>query len=103
MTGPLSLTYPAPDHLFGYNEDKLSLNAERATREGLEPCTHCGRGVKPGSGWLVVVVDGGASVLRADVEPDLQDSGYMGAWILGSTCAKQIPRDYRAQWTGWDD
>ena len=78
---------------------------DRAREAGLEPCTHCGRGVKPGAGWVTVVLHGGSTVAHPDSPEaqDTSDSGFMGAWVLGSTCAKGIPAAARARWNGWDE
>ena len=97
-------TAPAPDHLFGTDDDRKARNEQKAAEAGLEPCTHCGRGVAVGKGWVTVVIDGGAQVAHPD-SPEAQDEadpGFMGAWVLGSTCAKGIPAAARKQWTGWD-
>lgn len=90
----------APDHLFGVDEDRRESNAARAADRGLEPCTHCGRGVKEGAGWMVEVVDGGGS-LAVPGTADTSDPGYMGCWVLGSTCAKGVPASHRVRWNGW--
>jgi hypothetical protein len=86
---------PTPDHFWGYDDDRKAHNEEKAQDVGLESCTHCGRGVQPGRGFLVVVIDGGASVVHPDSDADDADPGYMGAWLLGSTCAKGVPAAFR--------
>ena len=98
-------TAPAPDDLFGYDDDRKVANETKATEKGLEPCTHCGREVKPGSGFLVTIVDGGASVLHPDdySEEVAGDPGFMGSWVLGSTCAKSVPAEFRVKWNGWPE
>lgn len=95
-------TYPMPADLFGLDDDQKYRNEARAQKAGLEPCTHCGRGVK--QGFVTVVVGGGASVKHPDTVTleDEADPGFMGAWVLGSTCAKSIPIAARAPWTGWN-
>jgi hypothetical protein len=90
-----------PRDLFGMDDDRKAKNERRALDAGLEPCTHCGRGVKPGKGFLTVVVGGGSHVVHPDTDVDTRDGGYMGAWVLGSTCAKGIPAEARKVWEGW--
>lgn len=98
-------TAPMPANLFNLDLDpNVRANREaKAEDQGLQPCTHCGRGVREGKGFVVVVIEGGSSVLHPDdvTRADETDSGFMGAWVLGSTCAKQIPADARKRWDGW--
>lgn len=94
-----------PIELFNLDLDH-NLRAKReakAAEQGFEPCTHCGRGVKPGAGWVTVVLGGGSTVAHPDsITPeDESDAGFMGTWVLGSTCAKIIPLSTRAKWNGW--
>lgn len=98
-------TFPMPDDLFGMDDDAKYKRENRAREKGLEPCTHCGRGVAEGAGWITVVIGGGSKVIHPDhVTPEIEaDGGYMGAWLLGSTCAKSIPVAFRARWDGWPD
>lgn len=91
-----------PDALWGTDDDAKARNEARAHDKGLEPCATCGRGVRPGNGWLVVVIDGGAHIAAVDSEPDENDPGYMGAWVLGPECGKHVPSGYRTKWNGWD-
>lgn len=93
----------APEDLFGYDDDRKDRNEAAAQRAGLEPCTHCGRGVKPGKGFLVEVVDGGGAIAAPGSNPDMADPGYMGVWVLGSTCARKIPATHRQTWNGWSE
>lgn len=95
--------YPMPADLFGVDDERKDRNALRAAEAGLEPCTHCGRGVKPGKGFLTVVVGGGAGVVHPDsvTNEDERDPGYMGAWVLGSTCAKSVAPGALKRWEGW--
>jgi len=97
---------PMPADLFNLDLDPntRAKREQRAADAGLETCTHCGRGVKPGKAVVVVVTGGGATVLHPDdeTEADTLDNGYMGAWLLGSTCAKQIPAEIRQTWEGWN-
>lgn len=97
-------TADTPDHFWGYDDDRKARNEDRARAAGLEPCTHCGRGVKVSAGWVTVVIEGGGTVAHPDSREaqDTAADGYMGAWVLGSTCAKGIPAGARAPWTGWD-
>lgn len=92
-----------PDALFGTDDDRQQANRARAQERGLEPCTTCGRGVKPGSGWLVEVVDGGGQIAHPDHKADTSDPGYMGMWVLGPECGKHVPREFRVKWNGWDE
>lgn len=95
------MTATAPDSLFDLlDTDRWAANARRAATNGLEPCTHCGRGVKAGGGWVTVVVDGGATVAHPDSHEASRedDPGFMGAWVLGPSCAKGIPARARARW-----
>lgn len=94
-------TTPAPATLFGVDEDRKAANEDRAYSRGLEPCATCGRGVKPGSGWVVEVVGGGSSIARPGTA-DNSDAGYMGAWVLGPECGRHIPLAFRTKWNGWD-
>ncbi|MDN5893926.1 MAG: hypothetical protein L0H93_07855 [Nocardioides sp.] len=100
MTTHLS---PTPDGFFGVDDDRKARAETRARDAGLEPCTVCGRGVKPDSGWVVEVVDGGAHIAAPGQPVDRDDSGYMGAWVLGSECAKRVPVAFRAKWSGWGE
>src|SRR4051794_41092009 len=95
--------HPMPGDLFNMDDDRKDANERRAVEAGLEPCTHCGRGVKPGKGFLTVVVGGGSHVIHPDsVTPEIEaDSGYMGAWVLGSTCAKSVHPEALKVWEGW--
>lgn len=93
--------WPAPDSLFTKQDTPAFTKAEnKAHRDGLEPCTHCGRGVAKGSGFMTVVMGGGSYVINPEsVTPEMEcDSGYMGAWILGSSCIRQIPAGARQPW-----
>lgn len=65
-----------------------------ATSKNQEQCELCGRGVRPGSGWLVHAVNGGNEV--ADVNEEVaQEAGEMGWWLLGPECGKKIPSNFR--------
>jgi hypothetical protein len=96
--------FPAPDDLFAVDDDRKAPNERRAAEAGLEPCTHCGRGVKPGRGFMTVVVGGGSGVVHPDLvtEDDERDGGYMGAWVLGSTCARSVAPEALKRWDGWN-
>lgn len=91
-----------PDALFGIDDDRKAANETRARDRDLEPCTTCGRGVKPGNGWLVEVIDGGAHIAAPGLGPDTTAPGYMGVWVLGPECGKHVPREFRTKWHGWD-
>ncbi len=92
-------TIPVPDWFWGQQQNKARMesNEARAAAKGLEPCSVCGRGVAEGRGWWAEVVDGGASIARADFEADNKDPGYMGMWRLGPECAKRLPVAYRTK------
>lgn len=91
-----------PDDLWGIDDDRKAANEDRARKAGLEPCTICGRGVKPGNGWVIEVVNGGADIAHPGLGVDQNDPGYMGCWVLGPECGKKIPREFRLKWNGWD-
>jgi hypothetical protein len=99
-------TVPLPSGFFGgctgddKADERYERNARKAATAGLEPCETCGRGVADGKGFAVVVTDGGASILHPedDTEDAWNDSGYMGGYVVGSTCAKQIPAEFRITW-----
>jgi hypothetical protein len=98
-------TVPLPSGFFGAYDEKAEArherNARKAAQDGLESCQTCGRGVAEGKGFEVIVVDGGASILHPEDYTDdiARDSGFMGGYIVGSTCAKQIPAEYRVTYT----
>ena len=54
----------------------------------LDHCACCGRKLK-GSAMWIEVIDGGATVAAPGLSPDINDSGYMGFYPVGSTCAKK--------------
>lgn len=99
---PAPAAVPAPDALFGTDQERKDRNASAAERKGLEPCATCGKGVKPGNGWMVEVVDGGAMIAKPG-QADESDSGYMGCWVLGPECGKHVPAGYRVKWNGWEE
>lgn len=103
MNATTTTAAPMPTSLFNLdlNPDTRSRREERAQEQGLEPCTHCGRGVAVGSGWITVVIGGGDQVVHPDEPVDETDGGYMGAWVLGPQCAKSIPVTARKKWEGW--
>jgi len=49
------------------------------------------------------VVNGGAHISRPGSNPDTNDPGYMGGWVLGPECGKKIPADFRKKWNGWHE
>lgn len=73
----------------------------KAAREGLRfQCEACGRGLRDGSGYNVVIVDGGFKALAPALwgEPEIEeDSGYMGMYDLGPECGKLVPAAYRVK------
>lgn len=102
MTGYSTAT-PMPAGLFNLDDESREKRAARAEELGLEPCTTCGRGVKPGSGILTVVVGGGSHCVHPDEEVDTSDGGYMGAWVLGPECGKKVDARSRKTWEGWSE
>ena len=73
-------------------------NAKVARRAGLEQCHHCGRGLKPGKGWLVHVTfsTGNATFLRMDVSDEQADTEFTHEWIkLGPECGRSLPATFR--------
>jgi len=94
---------PAPPALFGIDEDRKAANEDRAYDKGLEPCATCGRGVRPGNGWTVEVIDGGNNIAHPGLGADTSDPGYMGVWVLGPECGRHVPREFRTKWMGWED
>lgn len=86
--------------LFGTNWERKEANEARAAKTGRVTCSACGRGLVDGSGYMVVVIHGGESVLHPsnwDDDLPMRDPGYMGMWDLGPECAKGIPRNYRVK------
>ena len=100
MAGSGIALIPTPDELFGYGE-KYEQARARTEARGSEPCVSCGRPVKPGSGWLVEIVNGGHDIAHPGLGPDTTDAGYMGAFVMGSDCARRVPVEFRTRWQGW--
>lgn len=75
-------------------EDRMFLERQKGY---MAFCDKCGRGVNPDTGWAIEVVKGGAEICRPRAG-DETDSGYMGWWVLGSECAKQVPATHRARY-----
>jgi hypothetical protein len=80
------------------SRDRKYTNEGRASEQGYEPCMRCGRGIKPGGGFEVTVVDGGGALQRTDVEADPDDAGFMGTFVIGSDCAKKVPAAFKSQY-----
>ena len=59
-------------------------------------CIVCGRMTKSGTTRITVeLTDGGDHfVTPQDANPE-SNPGYMGAWVVGSECSKDIPSEYR--------
>lgn len=100
-------TVPLPRGFFGRdagaeNEQvRYERNERRAALQGLAPCETCGRGVAPGKGFVVVVGGGGSYALHPDdAAAEERDPGYMGAYVVGSTCATRVPAEFRTPWEG---
>jgi hypothetical protein len=99
-------TFPIPNDFYGLDDEVKGKREARARDQGLESCTHCGRGVKEGKAFVVVIGGGGAHVVhtadwdRAEMTDTL---GFMGAWLIGSTCAKGIPAAFKKRWEGWGE
>lgn len=96
-------TMPLPDTFFGDTSEQAYIKREnKAHSDGLEPCITCGRGVAANKGFIIVVADGGSTILHPDANtPEAQkDSGYMGGYVIGSSCVRGIPAAFRTVWTG---
>lgn len=96
-------TFPLPAGFFGdASRASYVANETRAANAGLEPCITCGRGVAVGKGFVVTVVDGGANVLlpAAYTGEIALDPGFMGGYVVGSSCVKGIPAEFRSAWVG---
>lgn len=96
-------TIPLPSGFFGDTDTRSYVaNETRAARAGLEPCITCGRGVAAGKGSIIIVTDGGGSILHPDADtPEARkDPGYMGGYVVGSSCVKSIPAAFRTVWEG---
>jgi hypothetical protein len=86
-----------------YSEAYLD-NVERTEAKGDDACICCGKAVKQGRGFIVWSVAGAAGLapvqnwdaMGEDTHGEWQN-GNMGAGVLGSTCAKQIPSEYRTK------
>jgi hypothetical protein len=88
----------------GMYSDAWEANVERTEAKGDNPCVCCGKAVKQGRGFLVWPVEGAAGLAPvANWGAMNQDTagawraGDMGQAVLGSTCAKQVPAEYRTQ------
>jgi hypothetical protein len=90
------------ENAYGPQQNRWDANQRRAEKAGYEPCTRCGRGVKPGSGFVVTVIDGGARFAPTDTPADENDSGFMGAWVIGPECGKSIPVTHKTIYAGWE-
>lgn len=102
-TDATAQTMPTPDTFFGDTSTDAYVSREnKAHRDGLEPCITCGRGVAEGKGFLIVITDGGSTILHpAAVTPEVQrDPGYMGGYVIGSSCVRGIPAGFRTAWSG---
>jgi hypothetical protein len=91
------------DDFWNFEDDAKYKREERARKNGLEPCTNCGRGVKPGNGWVVEIINGGGQAAHRDDTANPNDDGYMGCWVVGPECGRKIPMEYRTKWNGWDE
>jgi len=56
-------------------------------------CLRCGKDVK-NIRYEVECIDGGAYALATKYEADINDSGYMGFYAIGSDCKKHIPSEF---------
>jgi hypothetical protein len=56
--------------------------------DSINRCACCDRPLKSNHKW-VEVIDGGSSVAHPGLGPDTSDSGYMGFYAVGSSCAKK--------------
>lgn len=57
--------------------------------------------VKAGSGYDVRFIMGGPAAVRADLAAEsivgYTEGGDMGAWVIGSECAKSVPATHRTR------
>jgi hypothetical protein len=91
----------------GIYSEAWEANAERTEAKGDDPCVCCGRAVKQGRGFFIWPVEGAAGLapvknwdaMGQDTHGEWQ-GGNMGIAVLGSTCAKQVPAEYRSKYEG---
>lgn len=64
-----------------------------------ECCIVCGKRTTAADGIVVVLGDGGDTLLHpADaLEAETADPGFMGMWLVGPECGKAIPAEYRVR------
>jgi hypothetical protein len=79
--------------------EQYDQNAKVARRAGLERCHHCGKGLKPGKGWLVHVTSNTSpcTFFRMDVTEEQAAAEFgRSEWIkLGSECGRSLPAAFR--------
>ena len=85
----------------GVNYEMYDFNVERANRDQLQACNHCGRGLNPDRTY-VAIHDLWQAFISIDASEEQFDS-YRNSeggliWhivFLGSECAKQLPAKFR--------
>lgn len=64
---------------------------EKALEGDQDRCIHCGRKTSAkGKGTWVEVVEGGGAIQAVFGTGDTSDLGYMGAFPMGATCARNL-------------
>lgn len=68
-------------------------NNEEKIEDSSMPCVRCGKAVKNNK-YAVQLVEGDLLALSTKEEADLEDSGYLGFYPVGSECKKHIPAEF---------
>jgi hypothetical protein len=70
---------------------------ESAHAESHACCIVCGRKTTTESGITVILGLGGTGLIHPEDEEKAEwsDGGYMGVWMLGPECGKDVPDEYR--------
>lgn len=96
MTALIHRGFGDTDGLSMIDLDYYFRQSEKAKRDGLESCRHCGRGIASGKAWLTYAC---LSSLNDFAHPatdlSLLPSGQWEIVALGSECAKNLPKQYR--------
>lgn len=69
---------------YEYNQDNSTTD---------ETCIRCGKDVK-NVRYMVECIGGGLDALSTKYVADINDSGYMGMYAIGSDCKKHIPSEF---------
>jgi hypothetical protein len=113
------LTHKGTDVLWEVDEDRKAKNQQRASRLHLPACEHCGNPVKAGTGWLLMVADGGSALVHAEDAAKAEElqtgehpevdpphalahfrAGWMGSYLVGPQCGRKFPAAFRTKDTG---